>query len=118
MDARTLGEVIRSQRLETGVSLRSLAKDLSVTPSYLSDIENDRRVPAESVVKRIADVLGLDFDDLMARGGRLGEQAERYLRQQPLAGLLLREIARHRLTEAELQGLIRAVKALGQKRKE
>ena len=83
---KTLGEIIREARMATG-SLREFAKRLGITPSYMSDIENDRKVPAEDVLKKTADLLKLNFDDLMARAGRFGDDAERYMRRHPTAGV-------------------------------
>ena len=91
--ARTLGDVIREARVAKGLGLRELARRVEKTPSYLSDIENDRRVPAEEVLGAIANKLGLDLDDLMARGGRIGEEAERYISRTPAAGVLMRKLS-------------------------
>ena len=51
---KTLGEVIRDARVAAGQSLHKFARTLGMTPSYQSDIENDRRIPSEEVLKRIA----------------------------------------------------------------
>jgi len=80
MPGRTLGDSIREARIAEGPSLRDLAKALEISPSYLSDIENDRRVPSEDVPGKIAVLLALDRDELMAPAGRFGDEAERYLR--------------------------------------
>lgn len=106
MTGQSLGDRIRETRVHQGKSLRELAKDLDVTPSYLSDIENDRRVPAEPVLQRIAQQLGLDFNELMGLAGRFGDQAEKYGRRQPMAVQLFRRIAEANLSEAELKQLL------------
>src|SRR3954454_23723420 len=98
---RTLGDTIREARIAKGPSLRDLAKALEITPSYLSDIENDRRVPSEDVLGRIANLLGLDYDLLMAQAGRFGGDAERYMKRHPTAGVLFRKILEHNLPEPE-----------------
>lgn len=49
---KSLGTVIRGAYVKSGRSLREFAKLLSITPSYQSNIENDRRVPAEGVLKK------------------------------------------------------------------
>lgn len=108
-DELSLGEILRQARIEKGVSLRGLARQLSITPSYLSDIENDRRVPAEEVLQRMADFLGLAFDDLMTRAGRFGEQTEQYMRKQPEAVRLFRRISEADLSEAALRELQRSI---------
>ena len=77
--AKTLGDTLRDARLALGLSLREVARRGNIAPSYLSDIEHDRRTPAEEVLHALAALLELDFDDLMAQAGRIGDDAERYL---------------------------------------
>ena len=115
-DGRSLGEVLRSKRVETDISLRDLAKRLGLAPSYRSDIENDRRVPSEDVLQRIAAELNLKFDDLMARAGRFGDDAERYMKQHPTAGALFRRISDKRLPDEDLKRLLTTVERMGTKK--
>lgn len=113
MADKTLGEVIRDGRTAKGqMKLRELSRLLEVTPSYVSDIENDRRVPSEDVLARIAAALDLDYGDLVARAGRLGADAERYMRKEPTATTLFRKISDRRLNEEQLRELIQQVDAL------
>lgn len=113
---RSLGETIRATRLQTRHSLRVMAKALAITPSYLSDIENDRRVPSEEVLHRLAGMLRLDFDHLMAIAGRFGEDAERYLRKHPTAGMLFRKITERNLRDDELLKLLDEVEHFARER--
>jgi transcriptional regulator with XRE-family HTH domain len=53
----TLGQYIRNERINY-MSLRSFAKELGVSASYLSDIELDRRKVSKQMAMRIAIVLG------------------------------------------------------------
>jgi transcriptional regulator with XRE-family HTH domain len=108
---QTLGETIRAARTRVG-SLRQLANYLGLAPSYLSDIENDRRVPAEITLREIARRLSLNPDDLLARAGRFGDDAERYLRRNPAIGALLRRLAELRLSEADLGRVARYAEKL------
>ena len=48
--SKTLGDVIREARVAAKKGLREFSRDLGIAPSYQSDIENDRRVPAEDVL--------------------------------------------------------------------
>lgn len=112
---KSLGEIIREARVAKG-SLRDFAKKLEITPSYMSDIENDRRIPAEEVLKRISELLGLDFNDLMARAGRFGDDAERYMRRHPTAGVLFRQISEANLADDDLVKLLRKAEELGRSR--
>lgn len=108
----TLGDEIREARIKAGKRLRPFAEELDLAPSYVSDIENDRRVPSEEVMKRIASKLGLDFDHLMALAGRFGEEAERYIKKNPAAGVLFRRISQGNLREEQLRKLLEVTEEL------
>jgi len=115
---KTLGQVIRDARVATGVSLREFSKKLGITPSYQSDIENDRRIPSEDVLKKMAGLLSLDFEDLMALGGRFGEEAERYLRRHPTAGALFRKLSETNAPEEVLRKMLEEAKDQDRKKEE
>ena len=108
----TLGDEIREARVRAGKRLRPFADELGMAPSYLSDIENDRRVPSEEVMKRIASKLSLDFDHLMALAGRFGEEAERYIKKNPAAVALFRRISQSNLREEQLKKLLEVTETL------
>lgn len=93
MANRTLGDEIRAARVRKDLSLRELARMLELAPSYLSDIENDRRVPSEEVLASLARALEMDFDHVMGMAGRFGEEAERLLRRTPTSGVLFRRLS-------------------------
>jgi HTH-type transcriptional regulator, competence development regulator len=113
--SKTLGDVVRETRVASKKGLREFAREIDITPSYMSDIENDRRVPAEDVLGRIGRALGLDFDELMALAGRFGEEAERYLRRNPQAGKLFRKLSEKNLSESEVRALLDQADKLGEK---
>jgi len=112
----TLGEVLRGARVKLDLGLRELAKQLGITPSYLSDIEYDRRVPSEDVLSQLAKALDLELDHLMALAGRVGDTAERYLKRHPAAGVLFRRISDRQLPEHDLKKLLQEVDKLGGKK--
>lgn len=114
---QSLGDLIREARVAKGFGLRELARKIGKTPSYLSDIENDRRVPAEDVLQDIARLLDVDFDELMARAGRFGEEAVRYMMKTPAAGMLFRKISEHKLPEEQLKELAARVEQLAKKKR-
>lgn len=104
--ANSLGEFLQEKRGAAGFKLREFAKMIGIAPSYLSDIENDRRVPSEEILKKVAQALGLNLSELMGLAGRMGDTVERYVRNQPLSGVLFRKIADRQLNEQQLQHLI------------
>jgi transcriptional regulator with XRE-family HTH domain len=89
----TLGDRIRIGRARRRITLRGLASATGKSASYMSDIENDRRIPSEEVLRAIAGALLLDVDELLAAAGRFGENADRYLRRNPEAGILFRRLS-------------------------
>lgn len=87
---RELGPVVREARVSAGWSIRALAEKLHISAGYLADIENDRRIPSEDVLHRIADTLSLDFEDLAATAGQIGLAGRVLLRRSPEAVRLVR----------------------------
>jgi transcriptional regulator with XRE-family HTH domain len=112
---KTLGTQIRDARIHAKQTLRGLARELELSPSYINDIEYDRRVPSDEVLRRIADRLELNLDGLLA-AGRVGiaRDAEQYIRETPSAGVLFRRVTNDRLTEDQLKRLIENVDQMTQ----
>ncbi|MBI2693030.1 helix-turn-helix domain-containing protein [Mycobacterium nebraskense] len=113
---KSLGKQVRDARVAANQTLRGLARDLGLSPSYLNDIEFDRRVPSTEVLRQIADRLVLDVDALLAAAGRVGiaKDAEQYIRETPSAGVLFRRVTTDRLTEDQVQRLIKQVDKMTQ----
>jgi hypothetical protein len=59
---------------------------------HISDIENDRRVRAEDVLRNLGTELDLTFHGLMSKARNLGDQAERYIADVLEAATLFRLI--------------------------
>ena len=112
----SLGDAIRQARVANDLTFRELTRRVDKAPSYLSDIEYDRRVPSETVLKDICEVLDLDFDRMLALAGRFDENTEQYLKQTPAAGVVFRKFSDLDLGEAELKQVNRFIDRLGQKR--
>lgn len=65
------GAYIRGHREAMGMSLRDLAKAAGVSPTFMSKVETEDWKPKEEKLRKIAKLLGLDGDDLVARAGRV-----------------------------------------------
>ena len=57
-----LGKVVRKHRESLGLSQRDLASLSDLTPSFLSLVESDKRVPSLVVGNRIAQALNLTLE--------------------------------------------------------
>jgi transcriptional regulator with XRE-family HTH domain len=60
-----LGMTIKRLRLEQGMSQKALAEQANLTPSFVSLIENDHRVPSVAVIGRMASALGIPDEVLI-----------------------------------------------------
>ncbi len=56
---------IKIARKKSGFTQEQLAKEIGVTPVYISYIENNHRVPSLSVLKLIAKTLEIKLSDLI-----------------------------------------------------
>lgn len=114
----SFGAWIRKRRITQHRSLRQLAELLAISPSYLSDIERDRRLPAEDVLLALGRLLEVDAEEVFARAGRLGHQAEWWLFTSPEAIRLVRMLAQNEASEDTCRGLSGRVVRLWAQRKE
>jgi transcriptional regulator with XRE-family HTH domain len=114
----SLGEQLRAARVAKGLGLRELARAIEKAPSYVSDIEYDRRVPSEAVLRSVCEALDLDPDRMLALAGRLGDEADRYLRREPAARMLLRRVQESGFKDNELRSLIAHVDEIARRKPE
>ena len=85
------GELVRGKRVGKEIGLREMAKMIGVSPTYLSKVERDEfPPPSEDKVRKIAEIIGCDADELLARAGRVSSDLSEIIKQHPreLAALL------------------------------
>ncbi len=59
-----IGEFINQKRIEKSITIRKMANMLSISPTFLADIEHDRRNPMDmEKLEELAAVLGLSQDE-------------------------------------------------------
>jgi transcriptional regulator with XRE-family HTH domain len=84
-----LGAVIHQARRSRKLTLRQLANQVTkddgtpISPQYLNDIELHHRVPIPHVLRELARVLELEYDDLLASAGLVDEVVRQYLEEHP-----------------------------------
>lgn len=71
--SETLGDRLKRFRSSRGLGLRSTANMVGISATYLSRVENNLEPsqPTEEKIKKLAEVLGDDFDELMQLAGRV-----------------------------------------------
>lgn len=64
-----LGPRLKEIRTQSGTSLREVARQLNVSPSFLSQIENGKSQPSVATLYAIAKLLGVSVDVLFEAQG-------------------------------------------------
>lgn len=62
--AENLGARLRQARLEAGMTVRELARQLGVSASFVSQLENDKSRPSVATLYSLAQLLGVSMDRL------------------------------------------------------
>lgn len=105
-----VGATLRRLRLESGLSLRDLARRLGVSSAYVSRMEHGLDAPpTPERLEAIAIELGVPQALLLEVGHRLSPFVQRYAEQEPTASALFLSIARAGLGPAELAQVHRYV---------
>lgn len=77
-----LGTLIREKREQKGISLRKLAKICGVSPTYISNIENNKiDAVSEAVMYIIARELDFDADTIVVDMGKIPAWVKPYVLQ-------------------------------------
>lgn len=63
-----LGEELRARRLQAGVGLRLLAREVGVSASLISQIEHGKSTPSVATLYSIATRLGISLDEVFLTG--------------------------------------------------
>ena len=61
----TMGDRLRQARTARGISLRSLARQVGVSPSLISQVETGRAKPSVNTLYALANELGISLDELL-----------------------------------------------------
>jgi len=98
------GATLRLLRLDSGLSLRDLARRLSVSGTYLSRVENGLdAIPTPTRLQAIARELDIPSGLLLGLAHRVSPLVVDYVQEVPAAGALFLEIAHRWLSAHELE---------------
>ena len=108
-----LGEYLKARREALGLTQRELAAKFGVEPSHVGFIENGQRKPSLKLIARIADVLGLNRQELLVLAhpeakALLVEPAIKPSKATPSWQRFIKDhalLARYHVTRRELQVL-------------
>lgn len=83
---QTFGQVLREARLGKGITLRKFAEMVGISPTYLSQVEQDNvDPPTAERVKTMAELLGASADEWIALAGRVPEDLPGIIQEEPTA---------------------------------
>lgn len=82
----TFGQVLREARLAKGITLRKFAEMVGISPTYLSQVEQDNvDPPTAERVQTMATLLGASADEWTALAGRVPDDLPGIIQRQPTA---------------------------------
>lgn len=107
-----LGERIRRKRGEHKLGLRETATKVGISATYLSRIEtmDEKTPPAEDVIRKLAKLLNDDFDELMQLAGRVPQDVEKVIKNDPGMPAFLRSAKEQNYSGDDLMKLLEAQK--------
>jgi transcriptional regulator with XRE-family HTH domain len=70
-----LGKILKQQRVTMPLTLQELAAESGVSSSHLGRIERGERYPSARILRKIANPLGFDEDELFTLAGFLSPQS-------------------------------------------
>lgn len=101
-----IGAALRMFRLDSGWSLRALARRIGVSSAYLSRVETGRDpAPTPERLWAIAEVLELPSEVLVELAGQTGAAISGYAERVPAAGAFFLEVARRGLDAKQIARL-------------
>jgi HTH-type transcriptional regulator, competence development regulator len=103
-----LSDYLRGLREAKGLSVRQLADQLGLEPSYISKIEHGDRKPSEPILKYFATYFGVNHHLLMAMSGQLTQGFMDVMLRYPEAFATLLE----RLPEAPEKVILQTAKTV------
>ena len=112
---QTFGSFVRERRIACGMTLRGLTAKLSLSPVYVSNIENDRRAaPVQEYLERLALLLQLgkaDREQMLdlaakSRQDRVSADLPDYIMDREIVRTALRTAKEADATDKEWQDFI------------
>ena len=108
------GFFIRELRIKKNIGQRDLAKKIGVSPSYLNDIEKEKRsAPKLTVIKKISKYLETNLDELNDLAGvskkEVAPDISEYMEKNPKIISLIRSIKNNNLNETQIESIEKSI---------
>ena len=108
--SKKFGSFIREKRTILGLGQRALAEKIGLSPSYLNDIEkNKRNAPKLSIIKKISEILEINQDYLMDLAGlskkSIAPYINKFILDNPSVISLLRTIKENNIDKKKIKNI-------------
>jgi len=108
------GLFIRELRIKKNIGQRDLAKKIGVSPSYLNDIEKEKRsAPKLAVIKKLSKYLETNLDKLNDLAGvskkEVAPDISEYMEKNPKIISLIRSIKNNNLNETQIESIEKSI---------
>jgi transcriptional regulator with XRE-family HTH domain len=109
---KSFGSYIRSLRLDLNIGQRELAEKIGIAPSYLNDIEKEKRSsPKQKIIKKIATQLKANINDLNDLAGiskkNLAPDIIDFIEKNPAMKKLMRTIKDNNLENKQIDSILK-----------
>ena len=106
----TFGSYIRKLRIKHDIGQRELAKKIGIAPSYLNDLEkNKRAAPRTKIIRKLSVILKADLDLLYDLAGNskktIAPDIAEYIENNPKIVSLLRSAKNSKISSNEIEEL-------------
>ena len=85
MPKTTLGEYIRSLRNKRDIGVRELGRAVDVSGVHISSVEKGKNTPSPKLLSKIAVVLQVDVDKLLAKANQVDPEVINVIKESPSA---------------------------------
>jgi transcriptional regulator with XRE-family HTH domain len=113
---QTFGQRVRELREQQKLGIREFAKRVSVSATYVSQIERGQTKPTEERVFAIAQALGENEDEMLALAGYIAADIQKLLFELPKERTAL-VLATENLSKEQIQELARVANEMPKQRR-
>ena len=119
-NSHTFGDHIKTLRTARKIGQRELARTVGVSPSYLNDIESNKRpAPRKEIIKKIADILEANLENLYDLAGKTKDKIPPdipdIIKKNKEIPSLLRVIEKYGLSGSEINGVKKQIEEANMK---
>ena len=79
----SFGDLLKHLRRKEGIGIKRLGPRLNISYTYISKLENNKVIPSDDVIGRIAHYFRYDLDELLMSANQIPDDIRKILRENP-----------------------------------